>query len=147
MRNVLIILALLFAISQEGISQNSEQEILDQFFELYSTDPIQAIDYVYGTTEWIDIEGDAVKKLKSQLRQYEELVGNYHGKELLYTAQLGESFSTYIYFVKYDRQPIRFTFEFYKPTDKWILFSFKFDDSFNQDLQSIIKYEYMQSKY
>ena len=106
-------------------AQTSEQEIIDNFFEKYSDDPIEALDYLYGTTKWVDADGDGVKQLKSQLRQYQEVVGAYHGEEFLYAGRIGESFSTFVYFVKYERQPIRFTFEFYKPSDKWILFSFK----------------------
>ena len=147
MRNfILLSLVLTFFSIGHLQSQNSEQEIIDAFFEKYADAPTEAIDYLYGTTKWVDAEADAVKQLKSQLRQYEELVGDYYGEELLYTGRLGNCFSTYVYFVKYDRQPIRFTFEFYKPQDKWILFSFKFDDNFDEDFEDVLKFEYMPNK-
>ena len=135
------------AIISQAICQESERDILDKFFETYKENSSEAIDYIYSFNKWIDAEGDAVKQLKSQLKQSEELVGEYHGEEFLFKGELGESFVTYIYFAKYERQPIRFTFEFYKPNNKWIVYSFKFDDSFDDDLENIMKYEYMRSNY
>ena len=82
-------------------------------------------------------------KLKIQLKQYEELIGEYYGEEFLYKGNLGESFTTYVYLVKYERQPVRFTFEFYRPKDVWMVYSFKFDDNFDEDFEDIIKYKYM----
>ena len=73
-------------------------------------------------------------------------MGDYQGEEFIYKGGIGESFSTYIYLVKYDRQPIRFTFEFYRPKEKWILYSFKFDDNFDEDFEEAIKSEYLKSK-
>lgn len=36
------------------------------------------------------------------------------------------------------RTPIRFTFEFYKPKDSWVVYSFKYDDAFDDDVENII---------
>ncbi|WP_190811443.1 hypothetical protein [Flagellimonas sp. S3867] len=144
---ILIIVLLSVLSSNQIFSQESEKEILDNFFEIYQKDTSKAVDYIYSNTKWIDSEGDSVKRLKSQLKQYEELVGEYFGEEFLYKGKLGQSFLTYIYLAKYERQPFRFTFEFYKANDKWIVYSFKFDDSFDDDLEEVIKYDYMQTKF
>ena len=145
MKRVLSILILL-ASANLAVAQKSETEILDQFFELYRTNSVEAINYLYSTNSWVSGDGDAVQNLKSQLKQFEELVGDYQGEEFIYKGGIGESFSTYIYLVKYDRQPIRFTFEFYRPKEKWILYSFKFDDNFDEDFEEAIKSEYLKSK-
>jgi hypothetical protein len=146
MKNILILTFVIISMNQV-FCQESEKEILNNFFEIYKTNSTKAVDYIYSSNKWIDSEGDAVKQLKSQLKQYEELVGDFYGEEFIYKSELGESFITYIYLAKYERQPFRFTFEFYKPNDKWTLFSFKFDDSFDDDLEDVIKYEYMRSKH
>ena len=45
--------------------------------------------------------------------------------------------------VKYDRQPMRFTFKLYKPNDKWILFSFKIDVDLDDELEQAAKLYYL----
>lgn len=146
MKIIMIALISFLSINQ-AVSQKSEKDILDKFFEIYKTDPAKALDYIYGTTEWIDSEGDGVKKLKDQLTQYKELLGEYQEEEFLHKGDLGKDFTIYIYFAKYDRQPLRFTFQFYRPKDEWIVYSFKFDDNFNDDLEELLKYEYIPNKF
>ena len=139
-----ILLLGLFVLSANLVfSQDSEQVIIDEFFEIFAKNSEKAINFIYNTNDWIDADGDAVTKLKIQLKQYEELIGEYYGEEFLYKGNLGESFTTYVYLVKYERQPVRFTFEFYRPKDVWMVYSFKFDDNFDEDFEDIIKYKYM----
>ncbi|MEK6152143.1 hypothetical protein WIW50_02730 [Flavobacteriaceae bacterium 3-367] len=142
----ILLIAITLILAEQGFSQDAKKEILDNFFEIYKEDTSEALDYLYGTTKWVDANGESVKQLKGQLKQYGELVGEYHGEEFVYEGKIGNSFVTYIYLVKYERQPFRFTFEFYKANDKWIVYSFKFDDSFDDDLEEIMKYEYLQTK-
>ena len=142
----MIVLISLLSINH-ATGQKSEKDIVDKFFEIYKTDQVKAIDYIYSTTQWIDGEGDGVKKLKGQLMQSRELLGEYIGEEFLHKGELGEDFSIYIYFAKYDRQPLRFTFQFYKPKDEWMIYSFKFDDNFDDDLENLLKYEYLPNKF
>ncbi len=43
-----------------------------------------------------------------------------------------------IYTVKYDRQPLRFVFKYYRPADQWRLQDFRFTDSFDEDLEAAV---------
>jgi len=143
-----ILVAIFFTISLSSLyGQESGKMIIDNFFNLYEEDAIKAIDYIYGTNDYFDINGDAVKKLKGQLKQFVDLVGNYKGNELLYKSDISKYYETYIYLVRYDRQPVRFTFSFYKPDKNWFLYSFKFDDSFDNDLEEVMKYEYFRNRF
>jgi hypothetical protein len=142
MKYLLFILLTTFCLSS-AFAQNTEKEIIDQFFTLYDDNPTAALDYIYNTTPWVDSQGDGVKSLKGKLENLIELIGSYNGKEFIADATLGECFSMFVYLVKYDRQPLRFTFKFYKPNDKWILYSFSYDDSIDDDLEEVIKYRYL----
>ncbi len=49
----------------------------------------------------------------------------------------------YSYLVKYDRQPLRFIFKFYKLNDKWVLYSYALDDSLDDEIQEAAKLYYL----
>jgi len=41
--------------------------------------------------------------------------------------------------LRYDRQPIRFTFEFYKPDKEWVLFAISFDATLDDEVEEAAK--------
>ena len=41
--------------------------------------------------------------------------------------------------MKYDRQPFRYIFEFYKPNEKWMLYSFKIDSEIDSEIEQSAK--------
>jgi len=87
----------------------------------------------------MDRSQDAIQNLKSQLGNLQPLVGEYYGFEPITIKSAGKSFVLYSFLVKYDRQPIRFTFEFYKPQDKWRVFSFSFDEELDDEVEEAAK--------
>ncbi|QDH79686.1 hypothetical protein FKX85_11820 [Echinicola soli] len=86
---------------------------------------------------------DGTEKVKFQLREYANLMGGYIGFEKLYEKSVGDSLKVSVYLVKYDRQPLRFIFKYYKGRDKWMLFNLKFDENIDDELEEIMKYEYL----
>ena len=58
--------------------------------------------------------------------------------------KFAESFELYSYMVKYDRQPIRFIFKFYKPNDEWVLYSYALDDNLDTEIQEAAKLYYLE---
>jgi hypothetical protein len=67
------------------------------------------------------------------------LVGDFHGYELLASDEVGNCYKIYIYVAKFDRQPIRIQFDFYKPEDKWIVQGFTYDYDLDDDFESVVK--------
>jgi hypothetical protein len=126
-----------------GFAQETEEDILNRFFELYQTDTNQAIDYLYGTNPWLDSSNDAMLQLKGQLEQNKTLIGGYIDRELLVKSRLGESFTAYVYMVKHERQPIRFYFAFYTPRDQVMTYAFEFDGKLTDEFKEFLKYEYL----
>jgi hypothetical protein len=49
------------------------------------------------------------------------------------------------YFVPFERQPIRSTFEFYKPGDSWIIYGSSYSDDLDDWVKERAKLKYMQT--
>ncbi|MBS1776286.1 MAG: hypothetical protein JSS64_08415 [Bacteroidetes bacterium] len=119
--------------------QTTTQEITDKFFTLYSKDPAKAVDYGFSTNKWMDRKLDAVTDLKNKLKNLIDLCGDYCGYEMLSEKTAGQNIKMVTFIVKYDREPIRFTFFFYKPKDKWQLNNFSYDEDIDKDLEEATK--------
>ncbi len=141
----LILAFAVFSMTHSGIAQRSPKEIVDQFFTDYKTvGSSMALDNLYKTNKWMDRATDAITNLKSQLEGLnEDYVGEYYGYELIVEKKLSQSYILLSYLVKFDRQPIRYTFQFYKPNDKWSLYSFKYDGSIDAEIEEAAKLYYL----
>lgn len=121
-------------------AQTTTEEITDQFFKTYKKAPLEAVDYVFGTNKWMtERNKDGIDNVKNQLSSFLSLVGDYYGYEKITEKRIGESFKLVSYLVKYDRQPVRFTFVFYKPKDKWQIQNFQYDDNLDDELEEAAK--------
>ncbi len=124
-------LSLLFSSAQTSID-----EITTEFFSLYSKSPHKAIDYAFSSNKWMmDRKKDAVESIKRKVAGDIELLGKYYGYEKITSKSIGDSFVLVSFMVKYDRQPIRFTFVFYMPDNKWQLQNFKYDVALDEELE------------
>lgn len=47
------------------------------------------------------------------------------------------------YLLRYDRQLIRFTFQFYKPDKEWMLYSLSFDVTLDDEVEEAAKMFYL----
>ena len=141
MRKLILLLALIFFFFN-GISQETPEQIIEKFWKNYeSGDAIKTIDELYANSPWADRIKDELESIKIQFKDLPNLLGEFYGYELLITKQLGESYSIYMFLVKYERQPMRFQFEFYKPKDKWIMQGFSYDYDLDEDLEAAAKQE------
>jgi len=140
----LIVLALLLSTSIASYSQNSPDEIINKFFIEYSKNPSKAVEDIYATNPWTTRIKDGIETMKNEVNSYTvDYVGKYYGKELITKKQFSESFILYSYMLKYDRQPIRFTFKLYKPNDKWSLYSLNIDAGLDEELEQAAKLYYL----
>jgi hypothetical protein len=132
-------------LSTMGFSQNDPGEIVKKFFaEFEEQGASTALDNLYSTNEWMSRATDAITNLKSQLEGLnEDYVGKYYGYELIVERKLAESYLLLSYLVKYDRQPIRFTFQFYKPDKEWLIYSFQFDGDLDTEIEESAKLYYL----
>lgn len=118
-------------------AQSSPEEIISRFFQDFEQKgPSEALDALYATNPWISRNADAVENLKTQLEGLtEDYVGQNHGYEQILSRKLTEHFRLVSFLVRYDRQPIRFTFQFYRPADQWRVHSFQFDARIEEEFE------------
>jgi hypothetical protein len=116
-------------------AQVTAEEITSEFFKIYEKSPLKAVDYVFGTNKWMDRNKDGIENVKSQLTSLLALVGDYYSYEMIEERNIGESYKLLSYMLKFNRQPVRFTFIFYKPLDIWQIQNFKFDDDLDDALE------------
>lgn len=119
-----------------GYSQKQAEEITGKFFQLYqekSSD--EAIDYVFSTNKWLSAEQTNIANIKTQLKKGLQLIGTYYGYELIQKKFLSESYVLMSYLLKYERQPVKFTFILYKPDSVWQVQNMKFDDKLEDDIE------------
>jgi len=110
-------------------AQQDYENIVDQFFTLYSKEaPEKAVDFLFTTNPYMDINSEQAKKIKVQLGTVTALIGDFFGYELMRKEQLAPSLVSLTYLVKHKRQPLYYTFVFYKPNDKWQILNVRFDD-------------------
>lgn len=141
--NKFILLLSLILVINTSQGQQTPESMTVEFFKKYENDTNAAFDYIFGTNKWMGENKDGTEKVKFQVREYANLMGQYIGFEKLTEKSLGGSLKVAIYLVRYDRQPLRFIFKYYKAKDTWMLFNFKFDDKIDDELDEIMKYDYL----
>ncbi len=123
-------------------AQSSPEQIIDKFFlDLVAEKPEKALDNLYVHLPWIaNIKAD-IDKLKTQFSTLQTYFGKYCGNVMITKKDIANTFIIYSYLVKYERQPVRFTFKFYKPKDAYIVFSFSYDMNLEEELDKAMKME------
>lgn len=111
-------------------TDNEYEKLVEMFFaKIEAGKPGEAIDFLYSNNPWVSDKAKNIEKLKSDFTKFSGLIGPYLRYELLVKESAAGRLVHAQYFVSYERQPLNFTFEFYKPGDKWMTYSFSFDDN------------------
>lgn len=135
-----IILLILVTITTNLFAQKSPENLINDFFVTYEKDAGKAVKELYATNPWTERKKDDIEQIISTVNGLNEnYIGKYYGFEFITKKKFSDSFVLYSYLIKYERQPLRFTFKFYKPNDKWVLFSYAFDDSLDTEIEEAAK--------
>ncbi|MCX7697069.1 MAG: hypothetical protein N2Z72_05175 [Bacteroidales bacterium] len=111
------------------MGQSSYEEIVDRFFQIYSKEaPEKALDYVFSTNPYMDVQSEQVKNIKMRLGTVTALIGDFYGYEKMIVHEYAPSLVSVTYLVKHKRQPLYYTFVFYKPEKNWQILNIRFDD-------------------
>ena len=127
--------------SQITIAQSSPDQIIDKFFQdLVTEKPDKVIDNFYTHMPWVTNIKDEITKLKTNFKTLQDYFGKYSGHAVITKKEIGGgALVVYTYLVKYERQPVRFTFKFYKPKDTWLAYGFSYDMSLDEELDQSVK--------
>lgn len=135
----IFLIGLLFY-SFNSVAQDDPQKIIDKFFNLYTTkNANEAVDYIFSTNKWMDDSKDQIENVKFKLNGTLKLLGDYTGHSLITTKMVDEHLTLYTFMVRYDRQPLRFSLLFYKPSTEWRLLNFSYDDNLSSELDEAAK--------
>ncbi|TDX46338.1 phage tail protein [Orenia marismortui] len=131
---LLIILSCTTVTFAKNIGFDKEQGMrsyCDSIMEYLAKDEVQkAFDllegqWIFSATEIQNVELQTIKQLDLVKGRFGDVLGyKFIEKEIV-----AEILCKYTYVVKYENHIIRWIFIFYKAEDKWLLNSFKFDDS------------------
>lgn len=137
MKQKITILILTFFSISSVLAQDSPDEIVEAFFNKYKNEgSTVAINYLYDLNDWVSKSSDDVIALKNQMNNLtEDYVGKYYGYEHILDKHLSDCYELKSFVVKYERQPLRFTFQFYKPNDKWMFHGFSFDTNLTEEIK------------
>ncbi|MGB5983397.1 MAG: hypothetical protein WBG46_14745 [Nonlabens sp.] len=142
MKTSLLFLSMLFCFLISA--QNNPEFYINRFFQELKDDGFEsAVDHIYGTNPWALDKKEALDQLKSQFAGFQVALGEYYGEELIVKKALGKSLVHFSYIAKYDLQPMRFQFQFYKPKDKWKLLSFSYDETFDDELEESAQVKFL----
>jgi len=109
--------------------------IVETFFQkVKEGKPEDGVQYIMGMNPWMARKTDDVEQAKAGIGNLTAMLGEYHGNEMISEKRVGERFVHVTYFAYYDRQPLRFTFQFYKAKDAWMPYFFIYDDRFSSEI-------------
>jgi hypothetical protein len=117
--------------------EHAYNEYCSSFFFTYEEKGIvDAVDFIFSTNDFLNQNSiDEIAELKNQLVSTTSLLGNFTGYELIANRAVGSNLRLLSYLIKYEKQPLRFTFVFYKPEDNWVIQNFSFDGNLIEELE------------
>jgi len=140
MRRKILLSFLLSSLTCVSFAQNSPEEIINKFFDLYKKEGSdKALDYIFSTNQYGGDSQDAINNLKENLRKTISFDGPFRGYELLSRRSAGQSLILLTFLVKHDRDPLTFRIVLYKPIDNWQVQNFKFDNKMDDELEEASK--------
>ena len=132
-------LSLLVILPITGYSQETPDDFIKRFFETFQNNTDKALDDIYATNVWTSEMKDAINSMKKTIKNYPMEMGKYYGSDFITKQKCTERFLLYSYMARYDRQPMKVVFQFYKANDKWILYSLNFSADLDDDVEAAEK--------
>jgi predicted helicase len=135
MKKVKFLIIVLVMITVDFYGQSTSKGLVNEFFTTYKSNREKAVRDLYATNIWTQTAKEGIEKVVTTVNGFTiEYMGEYSGYETIEVNKRSPSYELHSYLVKYGRQPLRYIFKFYKPKDKWILYSFSLDGEVDKEL-------------
>ena len=143
-KTIFIFIFIVLSISsckEKQFTVKEPSNIINDFFYTYKNESSEKALYeIFQTNSQLFRESkNKIDEVLSKLNHITSVVGKYCEFELISEKGIGSSLKQYSYLVKYEYQPLRFRFTFYKINDSWKLISFRFDDDLVEELSDASK--------
>jgi hypothetical protein len=103
-----------------SICQSTPEEIVNSFFRFVQEEKYtEAINYLLSTNKNLENDSSLFNNLSNNLNNAPKRFGLYCGYDLIEKEETSPSYCTCAYFIKYEDNPIRVQFVFYKPREQW----------------------------
>lgn len=123
-RNALAVL-LIICFTNNLLSQEPK-EIVDGFYKvLKEKSSYEAIDVLFDANDIVEIDMNVRENVKTRVYSMVKNAGKLNGYELVKEERLASCIQKVTYVFKYDKKPILFEFEFYKPKEVWEVLAMK----------------------
>lgn len=146
MQRLLFLLVFSF-FSLGSIAQTTTEDITASFFKEFEKDPLNAYTHVFAQNKWIADKKSSIETTKIKLKDLIDQLGEFEGYELITEKRAGESYILKSFLLKYERQPIRFTFILYRPKQKWELQNLSFDTNIDEELSEAAKVDRLKNNW
>jgi hypothetical protein len=145
MYSKIAIFIIIFYPFQFSFAQTTPDEFTAKFFKIYTEESIgDAVDFLYQDNPYKDNILDSINKTKESLTGIINRLGTHYGQIKIGEKNLLDTFVIVHYIVKYDRQPLRFEFNFYKPNNEWRFHGFSYDHRFIEELSQSLNVQFLE---
>ena len=128
----------------DGEKVKDYQDIVDDFFNLVKDQQFtQAAEGLF-TSILVSKSPDISNKsyfddVKAKLVNLPEVYGKYCNHSRMFERMVAKRFIFIDYIVLFEKQPVEFSFQFYKPKEKWMLYGFTLDTDIVNKMDTKIK--------
>lgn len=130
MKKIILIIIFLFPLYIQA-EEVLPEKIIENFFSLTTErGASSAIDYLFSNNPQLYTKIDSLNQLKKSFTNINQLLGKFYGYETISNEKFYNSLQIIIIFAKYEKQPLRFLFVFYKPEHKWMTYRFEIDTQY-----------------
>lgn len=134
------ILLLLTILAQPSFATDYKEDI-ETFFELLKSQQNEkAVTSLFQSNKWVGPNSDMIIQTQKQIDVLQtEVVGELRKTVLIGEHKFKGVFLNIAYLAIYDRQPITFEFQYYKPQKEWVIHSMQFSDDFDDIYEEAAK--------
>ncbi|MEM8815073.1 MAG: hypothetical protein AAFX56_09415 [Pseudomonadota bacterium] len=141
-----LFLVLVFAFANanaEGPDRTYVAKVETFFESVGNGEEQEAIRELPANSPYAEEMSAELENVAFQLSNLGRTLGEYRNHELLIHDVVAERFAYMMFFVAYDRQPLKMEFQFYRPDEDWVFLNYSFSGDLENELVEVAKFKLM----